>query len=62
MSTESETDDRAPGMVECEVCEIDVPAGEFCGLCGWHLTEHSRDGPALAADAFVQRGPRASTC
>ncbi len=45
MSTESETDDPAPGMVECRVCRTDVPDGEFCGLCGIHLTEHSGDGP-----------------
>ncbi len=46
MSTEPETDDRPPGTVECEVCETDVPAGEFCGLCGWHLTETPRRGPS----------------
>jgi hypothetical protein len=46
MSTEPESDDRPPGTVECEVCETDVPAGEFCGLCGWHLTETPRRGPS----------------
>jgi hypothetical protein len=46
MSNQPETDDRTPGTVECEVCETDVPAGEFCGLCGWHLTEKPRHGPA----------------
>ncbi|MGZ5379417.1 MAG: zinc ribbon domain-containing protein, partial [Mycobacterium sp.] len=36
----------APGMVECPVCQIDVPAGEYCGLCGVPLAEHkSGDGP-----------------
>ena len=45
MSTESETDGSAPGMVECRVCRTDVPDGEFCGLCGIHLTEHRGDGP-----------------
>nr|MDP9168373.1 zinc ribbon domain-containing protein [Actinomycetota bacterium] len=45
MSTESETDGPAPGMVECRVCRTDVPDGEFCGLCGIHLTEHRGDGP-----------------
>ena len=44
----------APGMVECPVCQIDVPAGEYCGLCGVPLAEHHRgDGPHwLRARAF----------
>lgn len=29
----------------CRVCEMDVPAGQFCGLCGSHLTEQPRQGP-----------------
>lgn len=41
------------GMVECPVCQIDVPAGEYCGLCGVPLAEHSGDGPHwLRARAF----------
>ena len=32
-------------MMECEVCQLDVPAGEYCGLCGAPLSEHRRDGP-----------------
>jgi hypothetical protein len=48
VSTESETDPDGlePGFVECEVCQTGVPAGEFCGLCGWHLTEKPRRGPS----------------
>ncbi|WP_197383644.1 zinc ribbon domain-containing protein [Mycolicibacterium mengxianglii] len=44
----------APGMVECPVCQVDVPAGEYCGLCGMPLDEHrSGDGPHwLRARAF----------
>lgn len=44
----------APGMVECPVCQTDVPAGEYCGLCGVPLAEHkSGDGPHwLRARAF----------
>ncbi|WP_099037085.1 zinc ribbon domain-containing protein [Mycobacterium neglectum] len=44
----------APGMMECPVCQIDVPAGEYCGLCGVPLAEHkSGDGPHwLRARAF----------
>lgn len=38
------TGDQVPTM-ECRVCEIDVPAGVFCGLCGTHLTPHRGDGP-----------------
>ncbi|QPG72531.1 zinc ribbon domain-containing protein [Mycolicibacterium mucogenicum DSM 44124] len=32
-------------MMECEVCQLDVPAGEYCGLCGAPLSEHRHDGP-----------------
>lgn len=41
-------------MVECQVCQIDVPAGEYCGLCGVPLVDHKRgDGPHwLRARAF----------
>ena len=44
----------APGMVECPVCQIEVPAGEYCGRCGVPLAEHrSGDGPHwLRARAF----------
>ncbi len=34
------------GMVECPVCQTDVPTGEYCGLCGVPLAEHrGGDGP-----------------
>lgn len=45
MSTEPETDDLTPGMVECPVCRVEVPEGEFCGLCGLPLSEHGAKGP-----------------
>ena len=32
-------------MMECEVCQLDVPAGEYCGLCGAPLSAHRTDGP-----------------
>lgn len=32
-------------MMECEVCQLDVPAGEYCGLCGAPLSAHRADGP-----------------
>jgi hypothetical protein len=31
--------------MECRVCEVDVPAGAFCGLCGAHLSHQRGDGP-----------------
>ncbi len=40
------TSSPAPGMVECPVCRVDVPAGKYCGLCGVPLAEHQAgDGP-----------------
>ncbi|MGE2690455.1 zinc ribbon domain-containing protein [Mycolicibacterium pulveris] len=30
---------------ECRVCRTDVPAGEYCGLCGCHLTPRRGEGP-----------------
>jgi hypothetical protein len=42
MSTESETTDPTPGMVECRVCRTEVPEGEYCGLCGIPLEDHQR--------------------
>lgn len=41
-------------MVECQVCQIDVPEGVYCGLCGVPLADHKRgDGPHwLRARAF----------
>lgn len=38
------TDDERPTM-ECAVCQTDVPAGEYCGLCGCHLDEQPGRGP-----------------
>jgi hypothetical protein len=46
LSTEPETDDPTPGMVECRVCKTEVPEGEYCGLCGIPLDEHDAEGPA----------------
>jgi len=36
--------DERPTM-ECEVCELAVPAGQYCGLCGAPLSSHRHDGP-----------------
>jgi hypothetical protein len=46
MSTGPETDEGAPTTMECRVCQTDVPAGKFCGLCGDHLTHRRGDGPS----------------
>lgn len=54
MSTESQTGgtDEVPTM-ECPVCQMDVPAGAFCGYCGGHLASEARRGPDwLRGDTF----------
>jgi hypothetical protein len=37
-------DDAVP-QTECRICKTDVPAGEYCGLCGCHLTPRPGEGP-----------------
>src|SRR6187397_259482 len=37
-------DDQVPTAV-CRICQTDVPAGEYCGLCGCHLTPRRGEGP-----------------
>ncbi|OBK72798.1 hypothetical protein A5651_15470 [Mycobacterium sp. 1274761.0] len=32
-------------MMQCQVCQTDVPAGQFCGLCGDFLTARKGNGP-----------------
>ena len=39
------TDDDAVPTTVCRVCDVDVPAGEYCGLCGCHLQPRRREGP-----------------
>jgi hypothetical protein len=39
------TPDGIP-TTHCGVCAIDVPAGEFCGYCGSHLSPRRGDGPS----------------
>ncbi|HKV21547.1 MAG TPA: zinc ribbon domain-containing protein, partial [Mycobacterium sp.] len=36
----------APDTMQCRICQTDVPAGEFCGLCGDPLTPKPGDGPS----------------
>ncbi|MHA3023402.1 zinc ribbon domain-containing protein [Mycobacterium sp. BMJ-28] len=46
MTTTTDDDTSAPGMVQCPICQVDVPAGKYCGLCGVPLAEHQAgDGP-----------------
>ena len=45
MSTGPERNDDAVPTMHCRVCETDVPAGQFCGLCGAHLIPQRGDGP-----------------
>jgi hypothetical protein len=37
-------DDSVP-TTECRICKTDVPAGEYCGLCGCHLEPRRGEGP-----------------
>ena len=39
------TNDEQVPTAECRVCHTDVPAGEYCGLCGCHLTPRRGEGP-----------------
>ena len=45
MSTGPESDDQAVPTLHCRVCEVDVPAGAFCGLCGVNTVPQRGDGP-----------------
>jgi hypothetical protein len=45
MSTESDSNDPERPTMECSVCQMDVPAGQFCGYCGDHLQDHPHSGP-----------------
>jgi hypothetical protein len=45
MSTGPESNDETVPTTECRVCQTDVPAGEYCGLCGCHLTPRRGEGP-----------------
>ena len=40
----STNDEQVPTAV-CRICQVDVPAGEYCGLCGCHLTPRPGEGP-----------------
>jgi RsiW-degrading membrane proteinase PrsW (M82 family) len=44
VSTGPESNESVP-TAECRVCQTDVPAGEYCGLCGCHLTPRRGEGP-----------------
>lgn len=44
MSTQDEREEQVP-QTECRICQTDVPAGEYCGLCGCHLTARPGEGP-----------------
>ena len=53
MSTDAETTEPTPGMVECKICRVPVPDGKYCGLCGIPLSEHGGKGPGwLRASAY----------
>ena len=43
---------------ECRVCQVEVPAGEFCGLCGVSPEARRGDGPDWLRPPRLRRGPR----
>lgn len=45
MTTPRDDDEAAVPMTECRICQTDVPDGEYCGLCGCHLTPRAGEGP-----------------
>jgi hypothetical protein len=45
MSTPPNNDADEVPQTECRICKTDVPAGEYCGLCGCHLTPRKGEGP-----------------
>jgi hypothetical protein len=45
MSTPPNNDADDVPQTECRICKTDVPAGEYCGLCGCHLTPRKGEGP-----------------
>ena len=45
MSTDDEQAMTDVPMTECRICQTDVPAGEYCGLCGCHLEPRKGEGP-----------------
>jgi hypothetical protein len=45
MSTPPTDDAAEVPQTECRICKTDVPAGEYCGLCGCHLTPRKGEGP-----------------
>ncbi|TGD89333.1 zinc ribbon domain-containing protein [Mycolicibacterium sp. CH28] len=52
MSAGTESGDEVPTL-ECSFCEMDVPAGAFCGYCGGHLASEAKRGPRwLRGDTF----------
>jgi hypothetical protein len=44
MTTGPNEQEQVPTEV-CRICQTDVPAGEYCGLCGCHLTPRPGEGP-----------------
>lgn len=53
MSTHDESGQDVVATMRCAVCEVEVPAGNFCGLCGSHLASRPGRGPRwLRGDTF----------
>ncbi|MBV8928430.1 MAG: zinc ribbon domain-containing protein [Mycobacteriaceae bacterium] len=47
-----------PATAQCRVCQSEVPAGAFCGLCGVHLTPERGDGPPWLRIRTYGAGPK----
>jgi hypothetical protein len=54
MTTMSAAPQQSSAIVQCRVCQSDVPSGAFCGYCGSHLFQLPGDGPdRLRSDAYA---------
>src|SRR5579859_3573297 len=48
--------DGLPTM-HCAVCDADVPAGAFCGVCGAHLSPHRGNGRGVLRSGAYGAAP-----
>ncbi len=54
MTSSSAAAQQDSAIVQCRVCQSDVPSGAFCGYCGAHLYQLPGSGSdRLRADAYV---------
>src|SRR5438270_11057288 len=54
MTTMSTAPQQHSAIVQCRVCQSDVPSGAFCGYCGSHLYQIPGNRPdRLRSDAYA---------